>query len=452
MHPKFPGLLLLAALAAAAPARAADTADALTWNGLTLYGIVDIGYAHQSYGAPRNDVYAQGLEYGISANSSRSINAWSPNGLSQSRLGLRGNEPLAADLVAVFTLETRFNPLSGDVANGAKSLTQNNGVPLAAQNTNGDSSQAGQIFGAAAFAGLSSAIWGTLTYGRQNGLLYDNVLKYDAQGGAYAFSLIGFSAVTAGGGVSEYNRLNNSLKYVGQFGPLRAGAQYQWPAAETGGRAYQFDLGTDIGRVSVDAVYANKKNAYALSTWSPTAAQLQASGLALGNAVKSTLSDNSSWAAMARVELGALKLYGGYERMTLRNPGGAAPDLAVGAATIGGYAIGALVTDAYDRAKVLQVGWAGVRYALTPDLDLVGAAYAYRQNSYATGRSAGCADTSASACAGTERAYSLLADYRLNRYVDVYAGAMRSGVAGGLASGFLHTATTTVMTGGRLSF
>ena len=43
-------------------------------------------------------------------------------------------------------------------------------------------------------------------------------------------------------------------------------------------------------------------------------------------------------------------------------------------------------------------------------------------------------------------------DYRFTKRLDVYAGSSWSKVSDGLASGFLHTSTTTVMTGFRFNF
>jgi hypothetical protein len=45
-----------------------------------------------------------------------------------------------------------------------------------------------------------------------------------------------------------------------------------------------------------------------------------------------------------------------------------------------------------------------------------------------------------------------VAEYQYNRYFDFYAGALRSGVSGGLAAGFLNNSTVSTMAGVRLSF
>jgi hypothetical protein len=87
------------------------------------------------------------------------------------KLGLSGVEPLGAlDLKAVFKLETGFQPTTGRLTDGPKSLIDNNGRANADKVTAGDSARAGQPFQGAAFGGVSSAMLGTLTFGRQNSL------------------------------------------------------------------------------------------------------------------------------------------------------------------------------------------------------------------------------------------------------------------------------------------
>src|ERR1700751_2308813 len=39
--------------------------ESLTWNGVTLYGTIDVGYAYQNHGVPLGGSYPQTLEYNI---------------------------------------------------------------------------------------------------------------------------------------------------------------------------------------------------------------------------------------------------------------------------------------------------------------------------------------------------------------------------------------------------
>lgn len=431
------------------------SADSLTWNGITFYGTIDVGYAYQTHGASYNGNFYPGLNYLIAKGSSNSVSALSNNGLSQSTIGLKGDIPFTDDLSGVFKLDAGFNPLSLKLADGPKSLIDNNGrsgsaAALASQNANGDGGRAGQLFNGAAFIGVKSKTMGTLTFGRQNGLLADNVGTYDPQGGAYAFSVIGFSGATAGIGNTENTRLNSSLKYTNQVGPFRLGAQYQFSGTQTqligsdgsSGSATEINLGGDYGNFSGDLTYSQKNGAIAAGSLSP--AQM----LTLPtDSLTATISDTTSFALMGKYTLGAAKIFGGYERIEFANPGSPVANGTVG---LGGYVLSSVNNAAYNNHKILDVYWTGVKYQITPKLDLTGAYYGYRQNSFAGN---GCSNNSNSACSGTLNAYSIAATYNLMKHVDVYAGAMYSGVKDGLANGYLNaTSTLSTMVGGRYVF
>ena len=198
-----------------------DSGNSLTWNGITLYGIVDIGLQYQTHGVPISEYFPAGSEAIISKNSNGSITGLTPSNLSQSRIGLSGLEPLGNEFSFVFRLETFFNPQSGNLSDALKSITLNNGRPLDAQTTTVDSSVAGQLFAGAAYAGVSSPTFGSLTFGRHVTPLADGISKYDPMGAAQAFSVIGFSGTAGGGGDTENRRLDDSVKYSGK---VRTGA------------------------------------------------------------------------------------------------------------------------------------------------------------------------------------------------------------------------------------
>ena len=204
-----------------APSIVADDGS-LTWHGITLYGAIDMGLAYQTHGSPLSNSAGFGLGYLISKNSNKPYFGAAPNALSASNIGLKGNEELLPGLSAVFNLQTSFLPTSGRLADGLGSIVQNNGLPLTSQTTFADSSKDGQALNTAAWGGLSSPVYGTLTYGRQNSLTLDGVLAYDPMSGSGAFSVIGFQGATAGGGDTENARLDNSLKYTVNLGPFRA--------------------------------------------------------------------------------------------------------------------------------------------------------------------------------------------------------------------------------------
>jgi predicted porin len=173
-----------------------------------------MGVTYQNHGAPLSNTAGLGLNYLISKNSNGSYFGVGPNALSSSFVGLKGNQEIADGLSAIFNLQTGFNPQSGKLSDGLGSIVQNNGLPVGMQNSFADSAKDGQAFNVAAYAGLSSPIFGTLTYGRQNALTSDGVVNYDPMSNSGAFSLIGFQGATGGAGDTENRIFDNSFKYA----------------------------------------------------------------------------------------------------------------------------------------------------------------------------------------------------------------------------------------------
>jgi predicted porin len=487
-------LVLLAALSApgfaqaqsAAPAQSSD--ESLTWHGITLYGIVDVGIQNQTHGAPISDYFVGGSAEVVQKNSNHSATGVVPSSLSNSRIGLQGLEPLMGDWSGVFKLETFFNPQSGQISDALKSLVQNNGRPLGTQadpgnqNTNVDSSASGQTF-IQSYAGVSSKTFGTFTFGRQNTVLADGVAKYDPNYASQAFSLIGISGTTAGGGDTQNRRLDSSLKYVGSFKPAEGvgahlSAQYKFnQSTGSANTAYEVSFGGDYAGFSADVFYTKIKDAVALSALSaaqvanlskpntdptslcPSATTPPTVGATCvaaspSNALAGTISDNTSIALMGLYNMGWLKFFVGYEHIKYANPDtplAAGFDVAAYRVAFVNTQSGAKSTYLYD--KTLQVAWAGVRYTVIPELDLVGAFYGYKQNAYGTpAANAECSSSKPHAsepgtCGGTETVVSFDGVYRLSKRFDAFAGVMYSGVKDGLAGGFPYSTTdiTTTM-------
>jgi predicted porin len=468
------GLLFLSLLSAtglahaqSAPAPAAPPApadDSLTYHGITLYGIVDVGIQNQTHGAPISDYYPAGSADIVQKNSNASVTGVTPNNLSQSRIGLQGIEPIFGDWSGVFRLETFFNPQSGDISDGLKSQVQNNGRALAAQTTNLDSSVAGQIF-QQSYAGFTSKTFGTITFGRQNTLLADGIAKYDPNYASQAFSLIGLSGTTAGGGDTEDRRLDQSVKYVGSYGGVaHFGAEYKFNGSNgAANTAVQVTFGGEYAGASIDAYYSKVKDAVATSALSaaqvaglpglcpnPLPAGGSCVSASASNSLAATISDNTVYAVMGLYNLGATKFFAGYEHIKYANPNTPLP---AGFDTIGGYKLAYVNNAAFPHDKTMQVFWGGVRYTVIPELDLVGAYYGYKQDAYGTGANAGCSTNVSGTCSGTLDTVSFDADYRLSKRFDAYAGVMYTGVHDGLANGYLfHTTDITTTTGVRFKF
>jgi predicted porin len=439
---------VLASLAMSSAAFAADDSQ-LTWGGVTLYGVVDIGVAYQTHGAPLTQSWAEGLQYLLAKSSNKSITSVAPSGLSQSRIGLRGKENVMEGLDFVFNLESGFNPQSGQLSDGPKSLIHNNGVALANQTSAADSSRAGQALNGQAFAGLASPEWGTLTIGRHNTVLLDNIGKYDPMNGSYAFSVVGASGTTPGGGNTEDSRFDDSVKYNWKYDWFHLAAIYGFGKTDSRpGEAWQGDIGGDFGPFSIDGVYTKTKDAVALASLS--AAQLAGSSTVAPlprESLAATISDNKSWTVDASYTFDPFKLYAGYEHIDYQDP---SLPLALGTFTgQGGYTVSVVNNAAFPNTKTLEVSWGGVKWLVSKDFDITGAIYHYDQNSYGATH---CDNISAGTCSGTEWAYSVRFDYRFTKRFDAYAGAMYSKVNDGLANGYLKTNTVDPMVGFRFQF
>ena len=464
------------ATSAPAPAKAEDSS--LTWHGITLYGIVDIGIQYDTHSAPFSDYFPAVTGALLQKNAYDSPIGLSSNNLSQSRIGLSGNEPLWGDWAGVFRLETFFNPHSGDISDALKSVALNNGKKVTEQQVGVDSSVSGQLFGGAAYLGLASPTVGSFTFGRNVTLVADGISKYDPMGAAQAFSVIGYSGTAAGGGDTEDRRLDQSFKYVGKYGPIHLGALYQF-GSYSGSKdtAYQFQLGFEAAGLSADAYYFKKYNAISVSALSAaqvTDVSQTCSGtlvppnpnvacVSINTAVSGTVSDNETYMITGLYNFGAalpLKLYAGYEHIAFNNPTNPLPP---GTTIIGGYQLAVVnVQDGpksnFANQKTLQVAWAGLKWNFTPDFEFTVAGYGYKQNNYAFSAAEVTAcntkKSSNGKCDGTLYAVSGLLDYKLTKRFDLYGGVFYNGVRDGLANGYLPDAKTNIATtlGARFKF
>jgi predicted porin len=435
-----------------------ETDCQLTWYGITLYGTIDAGFGWQSHGAPFDPRSAVGASYLIQKQNRSPMWGAAPNALSNSTIGIKGTEPIGWNTSLVFALDAGFDPYSFRFSDGPGSVAANTGIPINLQSAHADSSRAGQWYNGQGYVGLSSPTYGTLTVFRQNSLTYDGVLNYDPLGGSYAFSVIGFQGITCGGGDTENCRNSTSLKYRLNVGQFRVAALWQFGGygqnnASNG--AYQFGAGADIptwgkGVLSVDAIYSYVRDAVSVAL---APGSNDANGVPippfLPQTFTATISDNRAVMLLAKYVDGPLKLYAGYEQiqfMAPSDPQTAFTDIAgtflcqncvaFNNTNIVNTAFG--VNGLGDRT--LHVMWAGVKYAVTDELDVIGAYYHYIQNSF-FGTSAGaapCSGSEHSQCAGALDAYSAVIDWKFAPKWDVYAGVMFSQENGGLANGFLQ--------------
>ena len=112
--------------AAPAPAKADDSS--LTWKGITLYGIIDLGVQYDTHSAPFSDYFPPGSNVARPEERLRLARGDHPEQPVAVRIGFSGNEPIGGDWAAVFKLETFFNPnraTSPMASNRSRSTTVN---------------------------------------------------------------------------------------------------------------------------------------------------------------------------------------------------------------------------------------------------------------------------------------------------------------------------------------
>ncbi len=472
--------------------------DDLCWHGVCLYGNFDMGVVYENHATPFNAMAAGPLNYVVEkASQPGQYFGVGANMLSTSFIGLRGKQEIADQLYAVFNLQTLFNPASGMNGNGIGAIAQNNGLGAAGiglgglANSYGNSSKAGQMFNNVAYFGVSSPVWGTFTMGRQSALTSDLVVNYDSLSGSNAWSLITFEGATGGGGVTEDRIYDNSYEYRLNVGPARLAGIVQAPNGGNSATAlaYEGDVGFDYLGFSMDFVGGHIKDAVSVSTTLSAAqvnqlTQNQAAlvGGVVGNngglgyaipcslgCLSGVVSDNTVFALAAKYTIGPWKLYGGYEHIQYAPPSNA---LLPGAFAEGGYNVGFANNNFYATDRNQHVFWAGVKYAVTPTFDVMGAYYGVRQEyftvgnglgaggnsnyvSFPTGAAPGGGATQAAqcavlgtlspGCAGTVDMFSVAMDWRFARHMDLYAGVSYSTKSGGLANGAVLTAANALV-------
>jgi predicted porin len=437
------------------------TACPLTWNGITVYGTIDAGGTWLSHGAPFNGTSAVTAAYLVQKYSNHAQWSLAANGLTNSNIGIKGNEPLAAGWAFIFDLEAGFDPYSLQFSNGPHSVAQNAGVPVTSQNSGSDSSRAGQFYNSVGYLGVSSP-YGTVTVFRQNSLTLDAVFAYDPMGASYAFSPIGWQGITCGVGDTETCRFSTSVKYRVDIGQFRVAALWQFGGydlnnAATG--AYQLQLGGDVtnlagGTLSLDAIGSYVQNAVSVALAGNTLPAV------LPQVLTATLSDDTSVMLVGKYTNGPLKLFAGYEFIRYAPPSNtfapgtgfsniAGDFVCAGCAAINNTNINNTAFNAGD--KLFHVFWTGAKYAVTDNLDLIGAYYHYAQPTF--GAFVNCTNPSAFAnCHGTFDAVSFVVDWQFAKKFDAYAGIMFSQVNGGLANGFLNRSTIDPTVGLRFRF
>ncbi len=448
----------------------ATTDCTLTWHGITLYGAYDVGFGWVSHGLPENGYNYEG-ESLVNRNGYQHRFLVTPNNLQQTGLGIRGKEEFLPGWSVVFNASTGINPQSGLLANASATQIANNGLPRNSYSYAIDGARAGQPFNDEFYGGISSAHFGTLTFGRQRSLGTDAMLLYDPAGGGYAFSYIGYNGTMAGGGDTENSRWDDALKYRLVYGPVHFGAMYKfangsggcysasatWTAAdctpeEAHNNAYGFDLGGGYGKFSADVVYQHYNQAISVlnpllgpqsltQPYQSTTNSINTNpiiGVNLvdpNNTVYGIVTDNNAIMAAAKYTWDSFKFFAGYEYIWQNNPSN---PLGVGASDQGGYNMSGVEDKNLDSEKLVQIWWTGVKYTYRSKTDVTFSWYQQRQNDFRVPPTCSPAAGFRASCAGSLNEVSLYTDHHFTKRIDGYAGIAYSYVSGGLAIAIPH--------------
>jgi predicted porin len=447
----------------------ATTDCTLTWHGITVYGAYDVGVGWVSHGLPENGHNYEG-ESLVNRNGYQHRFLVAPNNLSQTGLGIRGKEEFLPGWYVVFNASTGINPQSGLLANASATQIANNGLPRSSYSFAIDGARAGQPFNDEYYGGISSAHFGTLTFGRQRALGTDAMLAYDPASGAYAFSYIGYNGTMAGGGDTEDTRWDDAVKYRLTYGPVHFGAMYKFADGSAGcysasaawtattctpqaahNNAYGFNLGGDYGKFSADVVFQHYNQA--ISVLNPLlgpqslAAPYQSTTDSINtnpitgtnlidpsNTVYGIVTDNNAIMVAAKYKRDPFKFFAGYEYIWQNNPSN---PLGVGASDQGGYNMSGVEDNNLDSEKLVNIWWTGVKYTYRSKTDFTFSWYQQRQNDFRVPPT--CTPQSFRAsCAGTLNEGSLYTDHHFTKRFDGFAGIAYSYVSGGLAIAIPH--------------
>ena len=396
-------LLAVAALTAFAGAAQAQSS-------VTVYGILDVGVM----GATNSGNLNSG-SWGVSGaapqadpnNGLKNGTVWGgmAGGESQSRLGFKGSEDLGGGTKAIFLLETGFNPMTGSIANsglaGAKTTAGGN-----YGGSYGDTALQGQLFGRGAYAGLEGK-YGTITAGRQQNLMLDNIGGYDPVN-AQMFSPLAYSGSYGGGGYTDESRVNQAFKYVYKTNGFNGNLLYA-PGGIAGssgtGATQGAQLGYETSKWGVQAIYSRTSDATSISA---------ATG---ANAVAVTLANTAATQITAKYNVtDNFAIKAGFERMNVTAPSNFQQYSGM-TSTVSGYSVASLTAFTGSDQK-FNVYWVGGNYDLTPAIKL-SLAY-YSKSQLANGNVA----------SGTQSIEAAMVEYYMSKRTNLYA-AVSNGNYGG---------------------
>jgi predicted porin len=334
-----------------------------------------------------------------------------------------------------------------------------------------DGARAGQPFNDEYYGGISSDVFGTLTFGRQRSLGTDAMLVYDPVGGGYGFSYIGYNGTMSGGGDTDDSRWDDAMKYRLVYKDFHFGAMYKfangsggcfsasstWTAADctpeaAHNNAYGFDIGGTHGKLSADIVGQHYNQAISVlnpllgpqslsAPYQSTTNSINTNpinGVNLvdpSNTLYGIVTDNDAVMGAIKYVWDPFKFYGGLEFIWQNNPH---EPLGVGASDQGEYILSGVEDNNLDSEKRVKLWWVGAKYTYRTKTDVTLSWYQQRQNTFRVPSTCGGSAGFRSSCSGTLDELSLYADHHFTKRFDGYVGVAYSVVSGGLAIAIPH--------------
>jgi GBP family porin len=382
-------------------------------NSIEIYGIVDAAVVNVQNSLNADGNYGntiQAYNATVASKVPNSVTGLINGGMQGSRFGFRGSEDLGDGAKAFFTLESGFNIEDGATSNAAAALAANSPT---ASSVVYNSSQDGQLFNRQAFVGLSSATLGSIAFGRQYNTIYDVVANYDPVMQSQTFSPLGASgSIGGGGGISEDVRVDNSIKYKVNIGPVNLGAMYKFGGIAGNGQAgsaYILNAGYEDGPFGIQAVYESFTDALKGSS----------STSATAPGINVTLYNSTAYFVAAKYVFGDATVRGGYESYTLKAPSDTLASIGVTSyygnpiANIASAATSANFTSADQTTDLWFIGG---DYNFTPALNLAVGFYDTTPK----------ASSDAKQVDGNIYTYSAVLDYHFSKRTDTYVGYMYS--------------------------
>ncbi|HEY0236448.1 MAG TPA: porin [Afipia sp.] len=431
-------------------AAASQLPDKLTWKGVTLYGVVDVGYGYTTSGAPVGGAYwgINSLAYATPAGQ-RPISAL-PNTQGLSFFGIKFEEEIGGGWKAIGDFKGGFNPLTGQLDDMCAARVANNGKPASQQTVHGQGARCGDLFNGGAWIGLTNQAFGTFSIGKQTSLSGELMYQYDAQNKLPSLSLLLWETP----GIPPWDfRWNNSVKWAYQNGPFHAAVMYAQGGQDSGmhGDGYGGTIGANWQSFSIDAVYQKMNSAVSSSVFGVGACGV--TGTPSCSTLKVTAANVYDVGLMSRYTYdfgdrawgGKLSFNAGYQFSSYSTPSN---PISVGDTGLGGYTFGSVNNTAYAYGSLnANTFWVGANYQNGP-WSFIAAYYLWKPDFYKNSpTSIFCSTSVAPNCAGSMNTASASVIYTADKHLDVYAGYVWSDLHGGLAFGFPTTNVNTFLSG-----